>query len=84
MIVDHLGLPGNGVQHIEKEMGVHLGLQCPNLGVLDQQLLLASLLVIGVKLKQHLVKGLCPHTEFLGKKPSGGRALRFPFEISLM
>ena len=30
LIVDHLGLPGNGVQHIEKEMGVHLGLQCPN------------------------------------------------------
>lgn len=66
-VVNHLGFPCNSVEHIEKKVWIHLGLKSTDLGIFYKKFLLINILIIGVKLQKHLIKGLGPHLEFLIK-----------------
>ena len=57
-VVNHLGFPCNSVEHIEKKVWIHLGLKSTDLGIFYKKFLLINILIIGVKLQKHLIKGL--------------------------
>ena len=57
-IVGHLGFPGYSVQGVEHKVRVHLGLQCFDLRVFQQELLLQIIFIVSVQFIQHMVEGI--------------------------